>query len=231
MIYMNFNDNGLKAWQDNAEFWDWQMGDESNFFHRDIVRPSVDKLLEINSEDFVLDIACGNGNYSQYIAKQGAKVVAFDYSSNMIDLAIKRRYDVLDKVDFKVCDASDYNQLMELKEDKPFTKAVANMAIMDISNIETLFKAVYNLLDSKGIFVFATHHPCFTYEDGDYFTSALNKGIAIEGQPSLQNYYHRSISDILSLAFSLGFYLDGFYEVPFPQEKTPIVMTVRLVKK
>ncbi len=227
---MNFNENGLDAWEENAEFWDNYMGDESNSFHRDLVRPYVDKLLDINSYDLVLDIACGNGNYSEYIAKKGANVIAFDYSKKMIELAIKRRQAVLDKVDFFVCDATNYDDLLKLKKDKLFTKAVCNMAIMDIYKIEALFKAVYDMLCEKGSFVFATHHPCFTYENEDYFTPCINKGVAIENQPSLQNYYHRTISDILNLSFKTGFYLDAFYEIPFTNEKTPIIMTVRLIK-
>ncbi len=227
---MDFKDNGLTAWEENAKFWDEQMGDESNFFHCDIVRPNVEKLLEINENDLVLDIACGNGNFSQRMAKMGATVVAFDYSPKMIELAVKRRKDVLDKVKFKVCDATNYEELIKLKTNKPFSKAVANMAIMDISKITPLFSAVYEMLDKNGIFVFATHHPCFTYENDDYFTSCINKGVAIEGQPKLQNYYHRSISDIFNEAFSAGFVLDGFYEVPFKGERVPIIMTIRLRK-
>ncbi len=227
---MNFKDKGLSAWEENAEFWDEQMGDESNFFHCDIVRPNVEKLLNIVEDDFVLDIACGNGNFSARMAEQGAKVVAFDYSPKMIELAVKRRGSALDKIDFRVCDATNYDELIMLKGEIPFTKAVANMAIMDISEITPLFKAVYDLLDENGIFVFATHHPCFTYENEDYFTSCINKGVAIEGQPALQNYYHRSISDILNLAFATGFVLDGFYEVPFSGQTVPIIMTIRLRK-
>ncbi len=228
---MKFKDNGLDAWEENAEFWDEQMGDESNYFHRDIVRPTVEKLLSINKEDLVLDIACGNGNFSERMAKQGARVVAFDYSKKMIELAIKRRSDVLHKVKFQVCDGTNYDELLKLKEEKPFTKAVSNMAIMDMSQIEPLFRGVYEMLEVGGIFVFATNHPCFTYENEDYFTSCINKGVAIEGQPVLQNYYHRSISDILNTAFSAGFVLDGFYEIPFEGEKTPIIITIRLCKK
>ncbi|MFI3202519.1 MAG: class I SAM-dependent methyltransferase, partial [Eubacteriales bacterium] len=77
---MDFKDNGLTAWEENAEFWDEQMGDNSNYFHCDIVRPNVEKLLGINETDLVLDVACGNGNFSQRMAKQGATVVAFDYT-------------------------------------------------------------------------------------------------------------------------------------------------------
>lgn len=51
----------LKAWEANAEFWDAQMGDCSNRFHREVVRPKVSRLLDLQPGDFVLDIACGNG--------------------------------------------------------------------------------------------------------------------------------------------------------------------------
>ena len=224
-------DNGLNAWEENAEFWDEQMGDDSNFFHCDIVRPHTERLLELKENDLVLDIACGNGNFSSRMAKKGVKVVAFDYSEKMIELAKNRRRDVLDRVAFNVCDATDYKQLVSLEKDKKFDKAVANMAIMDISDIDPLFKAVSEMLCKDGVFVFATHHPCFEYPNKDYFTSCIHKGVAIEGQPVLQNYYHRSMQDIFNLAFKYNFVVDGFNEVPFKGEKTPIIMIVRLRKR
>ena len=71
-----------KIWEENAQFWDNAMGDESNEFHREVVRPKVTELLSPNPADYILDIACGNGNYSSYLAQRGASVVAFDYSKN-----------------------------------------------------------------------------------------------------------------------------------------------------
>ena len=57
-----------KIWEENAQFWDNAMGDESNEFHREVVRPKVTELLSPNPADYILDIACGNGNYSSYLA-------------------------------------------------------------------------------------------------------------------------------------------------------------------
>ncbi len=228
---MKFEDKGLDAWEQNAAFWDKQMGDESNYFHRDIVRPDVERMLNIQSDDLVLDIACGNGNFTERMVQQGASVVAFDYSPNMIQCATKRRASVLGKASFHICDATDYHALKQLAQQQPFTKAVANMAIMDISDIEPLFKAVYEMLEKGGCFVFAMHHPCFTYPNEDYFTSNIEKGVAIEGQPALQNYYHRSLSDLLNEAFKIGFVLDALAEVPFAGEQKPITITARVVKK
>lgn len=226
----NINNETLLAWQENAAFWDDNMGDNSNFFHCDIVRPKTDELMDIKPNDLVLDIACGNGNYSQWISDKGAKVVAIDFSPNMIELAKNRRAKSIDMIDFKVCDAADTNDLKSLKQTTPFTKAVANMAVMDIAIIEPLFKNVYELLDKKGCFVFSIHHPCFTFPNEDYFTCSPYKGVAIEGQPELQYYFHRPMEYIFNLAFYCGFIVDGFYEIPFEGEKEPIIMIVRLRK-
>jgi len=124
----------LHAWDANADFWDAKMGDESNVFHREIVRPHTESLLDVQPNDFILDIACGNGNFSKRLAEQGAQVVAFDYSDKMIENAKKRQSKYLDKISFHTCDATDFEQMISLRGDKPFDKAVANMAIMDITS-------------------------------------------------------------------------------------------------
>ena len=150
-----------KIWEENAQFWDNAMGDESNEFHREVVRPKVTELLSPNPADYILDIACGNGNYSSYLAQRGASVVAFDYSKKMIELAKRRQSQYAKQIEFCVADATDRKSILELKRNRAFTKAVSNMAIMDITDIEPLLMAVYELLQESGIFVFATQHPCF----------------------------------------------------------------------
>ena len=218
------------AWEANADFWDNHMGDESNMFHRELVRPNTEKLLNTQKGDFVLDIACGNGNFSQRLAELGARVVAFDYSTKMIQNAKSRWKNMLANIEFTVCDATNERQLMELKREKPYDKAVSNMAIMDISDIHPLFKGVNQLLSADGIFVFTTHHPCFTYPEGKYLSAVVHQGEAIAGQPVKQNYYHRPLQDILGIAFRSGFVADAFYEVPDDRAEFPIVITVRLRK-
>ena len=43
---MQYSKEESKAiWNQNAEFWDCAMGDESNDFHREVVRPKVTELL------------------------------------------------------------------------------------------------------------------------------------------------------------------------------------------
>lgn len=44
-------------WNQNAEFWDCSMGDESNDFHREVVRPKVTELLNPDPTSKIYDAA------------------------------------------------------------------------------------------------------------------------------------------------------------------------------
>ena len=110
-----------KIWEENAQFWDNAMGDESNEFHREVVRPKVTELLSPNPADYILDIACGNGNYSSYLAQRGASVVAFDYSKKMIELAKRRQSQYAKQIEFCVADATNRKSILELKRNRAFT--------------------------------------------------------------------------------------------------------------
>ncbi len=224
------NEESLAAWEANAEFWDNYMGDESNFFHCDMVRPHTEELLDVKEGELVLDIACGNGNFSQRMAQRGARVVAVDYSPKMIELAQKRRAKFAANIEFAVCDATSKSEIFGVAAGRKFDKAVANMALMDISDIEPLFASLTELLKPSGIFVFSMHHPCFTAPNSDYLTAQTHKGIAVEGQPVEQNYYHRPLQEVFNLAFHSGFVVDGLHEVPFEGESEPIIIIVRVRK-
>lgn len=224
-------ENDKLIWDENAEFWDHCMGDESNEFHRKVVRPKVNELLHPKAGDFILDVACGNGNYSAYMAEKGAHVVACDYSDKMIELAKVRQERYKDKIDFFTIDATDEMQLKTLKKDRKYNKITSLMAIMDISNIVPLFQTIHEFLEDDGIFVFATQHPCFVTLTDKYLSSHYYLGEAIQGQPQLQTYYHRSLQEIFNVCFENDFIIDGFFEESYNQNENPDVIIVRARKR
>ncbi len=220
--------DSLAAWETNAEFWDSYMGNNSNRFHREVVKPRVTELLAIAPGDRVLEVACGNGNFAAGMAAAGARVTAVDYSPRMIELA--RRRHPTDGVDFRVTDATDEDQLMALAEMGPFDKAVSNMAVMDMTDIAPLFRCVAQMLKPGGCFVFATQHPCFVTLTDRYLTPHAYMGEGIAGQPVEQCYYHRSLQDILNLCFRSGFVVDGCYEEAYGGKERPDVIILRCIK-
>lgn len=236
------SEQSKKMWEEIADDWDERMGDTDNQFHREIIRPSTLKLLDPKKDDFILDIACGNGNFSRCLADLGAKVIAFDYSTKMIKYAKMRCKDYISNIDFILADATKYDDLMALKTDKPFDKAVSNMAIMDIVDIEPLFKAVYDLLSPNGIFVFSSVHPCFqtpnmqkiveinddTSENNvrmgiktyKYIKPCIHQASVLAENNKRVLQYHMPLSILMNMCFKAGFVIDGMEEPVFKRSDT-----------
>jgi ubiquinone/menaquinone biosynthesis C-methylase UbiE len=234
----NANEETRKAWEDNASFWDDRMG-EGNDFVEVLIWPPTEKLLDLQTGESVLDIACGNGLYARKLAALGAHVVAFDFSSKMIDHAIQRSDKLSHHIQYLVLDATDEEALLSLGGGR-FDAALCSMALFDMSEIGPLFRALRSLLKVQGRFVFSIMHPCFnnphttfTAEQKDqegemitsfslkvngYITPTIKHGVAIRGQPKPQLYFHRPLQEVLAPAFEVGFVLDALEERSFPPD-------------
>ncbi len=162
-------EDAQSRWSLNAGFWDDYMGEHSNDFHNLLVRPAMDRLLAVEAGDEVLDIACGNGNFSRYLAGLGARVTAIDGSAGMIEKARNRseghgtgasENETAGEIDYRVIDVTDTKELEGLGTNS-FDAAVSNMAVMDMAEVGPMFTAVHGLLKPAGVFVFSLTHPCF----------------------------------------------------------------------
>jgi 2-polyprenyl-3-methyl-5-hydroxy-6-metoxy-1,4-benzoquinol methylase len=222
-----------------AEFWDDYMGDESNRFHRELIKPQTEELLQIQHGHNVLDIGCGNGNFTRRLSDLGANVVAFDYSSKMIERAKLRTKENLN-ISYSVIDATDSVALLDLGKEK-FDRAVANMALMDISDIGPIVASLFELLRNNGVVVFSIPHPCFqtprmrkiqetedlngtlitrnSIQTFDYLTPEPYQAIGIRGQSVPHYMFHRPLEYYFKLFFRTGFILDGYLEPSFKKEK------------
>ena len=146
------------AWDTNARFWDERMADGNDFFNA-LVWPGVEHLLRPQPGEVLLDAACGNGVTSRRLAEAGARVLAFDFSEEMIRAATRRHRG--DLVDYRVVDATDADALLALGPGR-FDGALCNMALMDLADTRPLFSALTSLLRPAGRFVFSILHPCFS---------------------------------------------------------------------
>ncbi|KAF7590936.1 hypothetical protein BBP40_002242 [Aspergillus hancockii] len=122
-----------------------------------------------------------------------------------------------------------------------FELVTMNMAAMDISTLEPLATMLPKLLGPEGRFVANTLHPIFhtsggsrkielkvneengltepayTFSLSQYMNKPPARGVAIEGQPKLQVYYHRPLHELLRPFFSAGLVLDALEEPTFAE--------------
>ncbi len=227
-------------WNMNAAFWDEYMK-EGNDFHKLLIAPAQERLLGLREGELVLEIACGNGNFARRMAELGARVVASDFSEVFIERAKARTSENADRIEYRVIDATDGDQLMALGQCR-FDAAVCTMGIMDMSSIEPMITSLSRLLRVGGRFVFSLTHPCFnsptathlaetedrhgelvtTYsvKVTDYIRPFSRKGLGVKGQPTAHWYFHRPISMLFGACFDAGFVLDGIEEPVF-EEREP----------
>lgn len=78
-----------EIWEQKADHWDAQMG-EGNAFHNQLVAPAAARLLVPQPGETILDVACGNGQFSRQLATLGATVVATDFSATFLARAATR---------------------------------------------------------------------------------------------------------------------------------------------
>lgn len=104
----------------------------------------------------VLDVACGEGYLSRFLAPLGPRTItAVDLSSSLVDVA-RERCDAAN-VSFRVDDARTLAPI----DDASMDVVVSQMAMMDIADHVTTFEAVRRVIAPAGAFIFSLLHPCF----------------------------------------------------------------------
>ena len=233
--YPDHNEESLAAWETNAEFWDQAQGDDGNYWQRTLVFPSTLELLQ-PLPSTALEIACGNGNFARQLAVLGVSVTATDGSPAQLERA-KARSDG-HRINWIRLDATDRSALAALAgaSGAPFGAVVCNMALMDMAEITPLFDMLPLALAEGAPLVFSVLHPVFrpgpsvklfrertetpegqfVEESGvkitSYLNTGVNHGIAVKGQPAIQPYFDRTLTELFTTAFDRGWVLDGIRE-------------------
>jgi 2-polyprenyl-3-methyl-5-hydroxy-6-metoxy-1,4-benzoquinol methylase len=234
--FQELNAEVREIWDKIADYWNQRMR-EGNEFHRILIAPAQERLLELHDGETVLDIGCGNGQFARRMAELGAHVLALDASPRMIENAKANTTEHTERIDYRVIDATDGAALLSLGE-RQFDAAVCTMAMMDMASIDPLLSSLQRLLKPVSRFVFSVCHPCFnsasvklvaeeeTSETGalqtrylvtisEYMRPRTTKGVAMKGQPVAQYYFDRPICALFNVCFSSGFVLDGIEEPTF----------------
>ena len=229
------------AWDAIAPWWDERFG-EGNAFQNQLIGPATERLLSLQPEEIVLDVACGNGAFARRLASLGARVVAVDFSQQFLELARKRTVENAERIEYRLLDATDEEQLKALGHQR-FDGIVCTMAMMDMATIEPLARSLPKLLKNGGRFVFSVLHPCFNNSnsrlvveeenhDGElvqvfsvkvsrYSRPWVERAAGMRGQPHAHLYINRPLNALFAPLFAAGLALDGLEEPTFERADSP----------
>jgi len=142
------------SWEPVAKQYGKKVQEEGSF-QTEVVFPGALRLLSPRKDKQYLDIACGEGTFSNMIAKVGAKVIGFDISATLIKDA--ERKNILGAT-FRVANAKDFARYFDPKS---FDGAVCILALQNINDLTATISDAGKVLKPGSPFVIVLNHPMF----------------------------------------------------------------------
>ena len=178
-------------------------------------------LLPVVAGERVLDIACGQGRMSRYLARLGADVLGVDVSAAMLG---KARGAGAAGITYL---RADVTRPPAWWDGRPFDGCTCELALMDIDDLAGALATVTAVLRPGGWFVASVVHPCFPgsgrgqsswppdrgYDREGWWTSP---GHNPEGVRIRVGATHRKLSTVLNALRDAGLEAERFAEPPAP---------------
>ncbi len=181
------------------------------------------KLLPENMDGLrALEIGCGAGQNSIFLASKGANCVALDISENQIKhgRALAKKSEVV--VDFKVAGMDEMNA----DELGKFDLIHSTYALPFADDPESVIKTCADLLNENGTFILTTGHPLHSGEwldvdeeadedglfIGDYFNLAPDARVSLDDPSMLVQACYYPVSTVANWLYKAGFLIEQILE-------------------
>ncbi|WP_457599916.1 class I SAM-dependent methyltransferase [Hydrogenivirga sp.] len=156
---------------------------------------TLTRFYHLAPQGRALDIACGTGETSIYLAKKGFKVDAFDVSDVAIKRARRRAKREGVSVNFKSADAERFSYGL-LRYD-----LIINFYFLN----RKLFPRIKRALRPGGVLIFETYNEEHRYVNPSFNPNyLLEKGELLESFGDLETLYYCEVSNITTLVARKG---------------------------
>lgn len=142
------------SWQGVSKWYKTAVGESGLYFHQTVIMPKSLKLLDLKSDDSLLDLGCGQGILTKYLPKN-LIYQGIDLSSDLINSARKENQNKFAKFDI-----ADITENLSI-EKKDFSHATIILALQNVENFRKVFQNVKNYLQKDGKFLIVLNHPYF----------------------------------------------------------------------
>lgn len=138
---------------DNVSDWYDELLNRSDTYQSKVILPNLLRLVGAKKGMKILDLACGQGFFSEAFVREGAEVVGVDISSNLINKAKER----VRGVKFFVAPAHELSFI----PDHSIDAVIITLAIQNIENISAVFREAKRALSPSGKMFLVLNHPTF----------------------------------------------------------------------
>ena len=149
----------------------------------------------------VLDLGCGTGRHTQWLADGDAKVTGVDFSNGMLAIAHQKLVDhTVELVNHDLHEPLPFNQRM-------FDMVVSGLVLVHLRNLNQFFSEIYRVVNESGRAVVSAMHPAMFLRGAQaQFTDPTS------GQVIQPGSLPHQLSDIVMAALDAGFYFESLTE-------------------
>jgi 2-polyprenyl-3-methyl-5-hydroxy-6-metoxy-1,4-benzoquinol methylase len=183
-----------QEWDDHAES---DISDPFHFYNRNFIDDVILKEIGLIENKEILDLGCGNGDFTYKLKDKGANVLGIDISPQMYQKA-KQKYP---NVDFELVDFTSE----DFSHERRFDVIVLELVVMFVNDIDALLENINKVMKEDSKVIIAIIHPFFMFNVSkiqseqnmstdvvdDYF---VEKVLKLETKSVDFTYFSRSVS-------------------------------------
>lgn len=139
------------SWGAVSDWYNDVLNDPDSYQNK-VILPGVLRILNLKSGEKVLDLACGQGFFSEEFKKAGVEVVGVDISPELIEIAKKNSPK---DISYHVSPADS----LPFLADKSIDAISIVLALQNIENIVVVFRECKRMLKQEGRLVLVLNHP------------------------------------------------------------------------
>jgi 2-polyprenyl-3-methyl-5-hydroxy-6-metoxy-1,4-benzoquinol methylase len=199
-----------------------ESGIDLSFNH--ILVPTILNLIQDCDMSKIVDIGCGSGTLTKMLFRGDNQIIGVDFSQENIKLASTGLTE--NGIGFVFSSIEEYAKHVE---ESVYTLAIANMTLMNVTNLDCVLTAIRHILKPNGYFVLSITHPCFwpwywNYAKEPWFNYQKETFIEANFKISFDDsggkvttHIHRPLNMYFNSLAKAGFTVENIVE-PMPNE-------------
>jgi len=138
---------GVAGWYDD-------LLKEDDTYQAKVILPNLERLLDVQKGEVILDLACGQGFFSHIFSRKARQLIGVDISKELIAIAEKNKQS---NETFYISPSDDLSMIDHESIDTAFIV----LALQNIEKLKETFLEVSRVLKKGGKFFIVLNHPTF----------------------------------------------------------------------